>query len=204
MKVDFVSRHGLDVDSQFCKFVEHDLVPLLHFSEEEFWKKLALIISSFSSENDDLLNARKDFQTKINLWCKKNSKSYHNHNSYHAFLKKIGYLEPPVDIFQIETENVDPEIALIAAPQLVVPVSNSRFALNASNARWGSLFDALYGSNLIPDKNLTTEQNNYDPQRGQLVIDYALNFIDKVIPIKNASHSAVSYTHLTLPTSDLV
>ena len=73
MKVDFVSRHGLDVDSQFCKFVEHDLVPLLHFSEEEFWKKLALIISSFSSENDDLLNARKDFQTKINLWCKKNS-----------------------------------------------------------------------------------------------------------------------------------
>ena len=192
MKVDFVSRHGLDVDSQFCKFVEHDLVPLLHFSEEEFWEKLALIISSFSSENDDLLNARKDFQTKINLWCKKNSKSYHNHNSYHEFLKKIGYLEPPVDIFQIETENVDPEIALIAAPQLVVPVSNSRFALNASNARWGSLFDALYGSNLIPDKNLTTEQNNYDPQRGQLVIDYALNFIDKVIPIKNASHSEVN------------
>ena len=168
MKVDFVSRHGLDVDSQFCKFVEHDLVPLLHFSEEEFWEKLALIISSFSSENDDLLNARKDFQTKINLWCKKNSKS------------------------QIETENVDPEIALIAAPQLVVPVSNSRFALNASNARWGSLFDALYGSNLIPDKNLTTEQINYDPQRGQLVIDYALNFIDKVIPIKNASHSEVN------------
>jgi len=191
MNDSYVSRHGLDVNPQFSDFVEYDLIPHLPFGEDEFWEKLALIISSFSLENDELLETREDLQSKINFWCKKNSNNQINYNNYNDFLKKIGYLEPLVDAFQITTNDVDAEIALIAAPQLVVPVSNARFALNASNARWGSLFDALYGSNVIPDKNSTLEKNNYDPQRGRVVIEYALNFLDNVIPIKNAKHSEV-------------
>ena len=191
MNTGYVSRHGLDVNLLFADFVERDLVSQLPFSECEFWEKLASIISTFSSENEAHLEIREDLQAKINLWCKDNRNNQINYNKYKDFLEKIGYLEPLASPFEIETNNVDSEIALIAAPQLVVPLSNARFALNASNARWGSLFDALYGSNVIPNKNSTQAKNNYNPQRGEAVIDYALNFLDKVIPLKNARHAEV-------------
>ena len=145
MNTGYVSRHKLDVNAQFADFVERDLVPQLPFSKCEFWEKLASIISTFSSENEALLEIREDLQAKINLWCKDNRNNQINYNKYKDFLEKIGYLESLASPFEIETNNVDSEIALIAAPQLVVPLSNARFALNASNARWGSLFDALYG-----------------------------------------------------------
>jgi len=191
MNTDYVSRHKLNVNSQFADFVENELLPHLAFTYDEFWLKLAYIISIFTSENEALLDDRVKFEEKLDLWCIDNANNEFDLSEYIDFLRDIGYLEPVITPFEIETDHIDPEISLIAGPQLVVPVSNARFALNASNARWGSLFDALYGSNVIPNKNLTQTKDNYNLQRGEAVIDYALNFLDKAIPIKNAKYADI-------------
>ena len=125
---------------------------------------------------------REDLQAKIDAWHRENPAPF-DFSSYKSFLKDIGYLVPEVDDFSITSENVDPEVALQAGPQLVVPIMNARFALNAANARWGSLYDALYGNDVIPEADGADKTGGYNPVRGQKVIDYGRAFLDQAAPL---------------------
>ena len=195
---DFVSYYGLNVEPLFIDFIEKELLPNIDCDANKFWSELALIIDDFSSINTDLLNFRDQLQDKINEWCKQQDGNIIDELSYTEFLKKIGYIEPVGEPFQIETENVDSEISLIAAPQLVVPLSNARFAIKAGNARWGSLFDALYGSDVIPNIGDHQSGDEYNSKRGQAVIDYAFDFLDRAIPLKKGSHIDIDYYHVDI------
>ncbi|MBB1421490.1 malate synthase G [Pseudoalteromonas sp. SG43-7] len=180
------SQFGLTVDNQLADFVNQQLLPGTGISEQHFWQGFAEIIDDLSPLNRALLVKREDLQHQID--------SYHLANKhwdaaqYQQFLTDIGYLVPEPDNFCIETENVEPEIARTAGPQLVVPVSNARFALNAANARWGSLYDALYGTDVLSEEDGAEKGSNYNPVRGFKVMAYARQFLDKALPLENGSH----------------
>ena len=145
--------NNLNISPSLLDFVENELLPGLNISSEYFWKTFENILETFTQRNIDLLEERKNIQKQLDKWYLENKDTTFDLNGYKNFLEKIGYLSPRTKDFSIKTWNVDPEIRKIAGPQLVVPVMNARFALNATNARWGSLYDALYGTDVISESN---------------------------------------------------
>ncbi len=186
---------SLSVDPAFYKFVEYELLPAIDFDSVEFWRGLEDIVCDLSPANRQLLRTRDEFQQQIDAWHKARKGEAWNHDEYVGFLQDIGYLHGATTESEISTTGVDAEIKTIAGPQLVVPASNARFAINAANARWGSLYDALYGTDVIPSGDDETPATGYDPKRGAAVIRYAIEFLDRVIPLDGASHAeVVSYS----------
>ena len=188
------NEHGYKVAHCLHTFINHEVLPGLRINQQDFWLAVADVLNEFIPRNQALLNARVVLQAKIDNWHLSNANRAFSQQAYQQFLTEIGYLVPEQGDFQISTENVDPEVALIAGPQLVVPLMNARFALNAANARWGSLYDALYGSDVIVDDLKREEIAGYDPIRGQKVQTFARDFLDISLPLINGSHhDAVNY-----------
>ena len=181
----------LRVAPAFFDFVEQELLPSIGFDADRFWSGLERIIDDLAPVNRKLLQTRDELQQSIDDWHRSNAGTAIDHDAYVAFLESIGYLVRPGTPFRIDTIDVDPEIAEIAGPQLVVPVSNARFALNAANARWGSLYDALYGTDVIDEQDGKERAGAYNPVRGAAVIQYAQSFLDRAIPLDGASHADV-------------
>ena len=183
---------NLNVDSAFQHFVEEELLPTIQVDKEHFWRGLEALIADLTPSNRALLAKRDRFQARIDAWHKSQGTGPFDHDAYVAFLREIGYLRDPGPRFRIATEGVDAEIATVAGPQLVVPVSNARFALNAANARWGSLYDALYGTDVIPESDGQERGTSYNPARGAAVIRYAAAFLDRAIPLESGSHADIA------------
>jgi malate synthase len=180
---------SLSVKQVLFSFVENELLPAAGLESQQFWQGLETLVTRFSDTNRELLRVRDLMQQKIDDWHGLHDGPAFDHDEYVAFLRDIGYLRDPGDPFAISTTNVDAEIAEVAGPQLVVPVSNARFALNAANARWGSLYDALYGTDVIASDGGQEPGSSYNPKRGAAVIAYAADFLDRAIPLPDGSHS---------------
>ena len=180
---------NIRVHPLFRDFVEKELLPGLDVETDEFWSGLSSIVAELTPRNRELLEIRDRLQRSIDGYHKENAEHNWDAAAYKSFLRKIGYLEPSGEAFRVTTENVDPEIASVAGPQLVVPVNNARFALNAANARWGSLYDALYGTDVIPSSDGRDPIGAYNPVRGAAVIRYAAEFLDQAVPLATGSHA---------------
>ena len=178
---------GPSVDRDLHSFIEREVLPGLDLEPETFWNGVAAIFDRFTARNRQLLLKRGDLQRQIDAWHHTGGRI--DGAAYQDFLTTIGYLAPEPVPFRITTENVDAELASLAGPQLVVPVLNARYVLNAANARWGSLYDALYGSDAIPESG--ARKLGYDPDRGAKVIAWAKVFLDKTIPLAHGSHAEV-------------
>jgi malate synthase len=184
MQVEYIQKGRLKIAKQLEQFITDEVLPGVQVSVEDLWEKFANSLPELMSINQNLLEKRVNLQQQIDQYCR--SKQSINIDEYKTFLTDIGYLQESPSDFQINTQNVDPEIATMAGPQLVVPINNARFALNAANARWGSLYDALYGSDIIKQPALKTKA--YDVDRGQEVIDYARKWLDVIAPLETGSH----------------
>ena len=182
-----IAIEGLQVDSRLADFVNAKALPGTGVDGDAFWKGLSALIHDFGPRNRDLLAKREDLQAKIDQWHRDNRDI--DPAAYEAFLREIGYLVPEGGDFAVTSENVDPEIATTPGPQLVVPVMNARYALNAANARWGSLYDALYGTDAMGD---LPAGGGYDPERGARVVAWAKDFLDRTAPLQGASHADVT------------
>ena len=192
---DRIQRGGLQIAPVLCALLEEEIAPGTGISPDRFWQGLTAIVDELAPRNRALLSIRDDLQAKIDAWHQANPGAGYDRAAYKAFLKEIGYLLPEGDDFAIATENVDPEVATLAGPQLVVPVMNARYALNAANARWGSLYDALYGTDVIPEDDGAQRSGPYNPVRGAKVIAYARDFLNRHCPLSTGSHTqARSYT----------
>ncbi len=186
---DTVEVSGLKVAGALHAFMENEALPGTGLEPARFWSSLAAIVRDLAPENAALLRKRDELQAKIDAWHRGHPAKPVDLSAYTAFLREIGYLLPEGPDFQVGTENVDAEIARVAGPQLVVPVSNARYALNAANARWGSLYDALYGTDAVPDTGGAERGRGYNPTRGRKVIEYARGVLDQVAPLAGgASH----------------
>jgi malate synthase len=181
----------LDVADSLKDFLENEVLVGLDIAPEQFWKSFENVVNNFAPRNKSLLEEREKIQSLIDTWhIERNGKEFDS-NEYKLFLEDIGYLAPRSSKFSITTANVDPEIKTIAGPQLVVPVMNARFALNAANARWGSLYDALYGTDMICEEDGAKREGGYNPIRGDKVIAFAKKFLDETIPLENGSFNDV-------------
>ena len=187
-----LNRSNLQVSETLVNFIENDALPNTNVSAERFWNKLELILDHFAPLNKKLLETRSEIKKQIDSFYKDNSGKTIDQNLYVNFLKKIDYIVPVGNDFTIETQNVDPELAQKAGPQLVVPVTNARYALNAANARWGSLYDALYGTDAISEDGNAKKTNSYNPSRGKKVVEYGRDFLDKNFELDNGSHKNVN------------
>ena len=185
MNINYQTINNLKVSIELLRFVNDELLHDTNISPKKFWSGFDQCIEELSLKNKDLLKIREDLQKKIDDWHFQKKGNKIDIVEYKKFLKDIGYLKDEGSDFKIETENVDVEIAKIAGPQLVVPIMNARYALNAANARWVSLYDSLYGTNIIESEEGGSER--YDPNRGQEVIKYVREFFDKYIPIDGTS-----------------
>ena len=185
----YIKRQGLSVDKALCSLIEQEICPGTNINLNFFWQDFEQLIDDFLHPNRELLNKRDRLQEQIDNWHRQHARQAFNPVAYKVFLKTIGYLEDAGGDFFISTENVDAEIAELAGPQLVVPVKNARFALNAVNARWQSLYDALYGSNVISENDGATQGNSYNPMRGEKVIGYCKAMLDKIAPLAEGSHT---------------
>ncbi|GHF60208.1 malate synthase G [Seohaeicola zhoushanensis] len=174
------NKHGLQVAQELVDFIEGKALPGTGVEPDRFWAGMARMVNELGPKNRALLAVREKIQTQIDDWHKAHRGQPHDAAAYTAFLREIGYLLPEGPDFSIETAGVDPEIAAIAGPQLVVPITNARFALNAANARWGSLYDALYGTDALGD---LPKGGGYDPARGARVIAWGRDFLDKTVPL---------------------
>ena len=183
--------NNLIISSSLKDFVRDEVLPGLDFTENFFWSSFEKVINKFSIRNKELLTKRRNIQEQINDWHIKNRSLDFNIEKYKNFLIDIGYISPRSNDFKIKTWNFDTEIRKIAGPQLVVPVMNARFALNAANARWGSLYDALYGTDIINDEDGAHREGGYNPARGEKVIAFAKKFLDETIPLEKGSYSEV-------------
>ena len=192
MSKNYITKGSLSVTEELLNFLSTEVLPGLEISEDHFWLSLEKIIHEFSPRNKELLDIRESMQGQIDAWHLANPGGEKNLDVYKDFLKEIGYLLPEGEDFKITTENVDPEISSIAGPQLVVPVMNARFALNAANARWGSLYDALYGTDMISEENGASKAGAYNPVRGDKVIEFAKKFLDDNFTIDNASYADIN------------
>ncbi|WP_411739604.1 malate synthase G [Peribacillus sp. S4] len=190
---EYVKVGNLQVASVLFEFINKDGLPGSGLNQEQFWVDFEKLVHDMSPKNKKLLARRDEIQTNINTWHRENKEM--DFAEYKTFLQEIGYLEPEGEDFHITTEGVDDEIAFQAGPQLVVPVDNARYAINASNARWGSLYNALYGTDVISEKEGAYREGSYNEVRGGEVISFAKDFLDQVTPLKDHSHKdAVKYT----------
>ena len=187
-----MEKNGLHVAKELVDFTEQILLPDSGIEACDFWFGFAEIIRDLAPQNKELLLKRDAIQAKIDAWHLERKGQEHDKSAYKSFLMEIGYLVPEGEAFQIETAGVDPEIASIAGAQLVVPVSNARFALNAANARWGSLYDALYGTDVIDEAAGKERSGGYNPVRGAAVVAFAADMLDDAVPLTNGSHAAVT------------
>ena len=185
MNKNYSEIENLQVSNELLKFVNNELLKDTGITPEKFWSGFDKSVHILAPKNKELIKIREDLQTKIDEWHKKNKGSEIKIDEYKEFLKNIGYLKDEGPDFKIKTSDVDDEISKIAGPQLVVPIMNARYALNAANARWVSLYDSLYGTNIIESEEGGSER--YDPNRGQEVIKYVREFFDKYIEIDGTS-----------------
>ena len=178
-----IEINGLKISSTLFEFINKEVIPGINIKSDDFWSKFEKIVHDLAPINKNLIEKREAIQKKIDEWHKNNKGKDFNKKNYTEFLKSISYIIEEKNDFKIETENVDKEISSIAGPQLVVPVDNARYALNAANARWGSLYDALYGTDVIPGER----GESYNVERGNQVIAYVREFLDEIAPISNTS-----------------
>ena len=190
-----ITRSNLKVSKDLDELVI-EMLNGLDMEPQEFWNSLEEILNEFGPKNEALLQERTNLQNKLNKWHQENQSNF-NFEEYKKFLIEIGYLIEEKEDFSIETKNVDAEIAKIAGPQLVVPVMNARFSLNAANARWGSFYDALYGTDVISEENGQERSGPYNPTRGDAVIEFSKQFLDKTIPLTGGSYSDVTSFNIT-------
>jgi len=181
-----IQKGKLAIAKELYDFIENEALPGSGLDSETYWKNFEQVVVDLSPKNKALLAKRDDIQAKIDEWHRNNTFEL---QAYKAFLTEIGYLLPEVEDFQISTENVDEEIAVLAGPQLVVPVRNARYCLNAANARWGSLYDALYGFDVISEEDGAEKGKGYNPKRGEKVVAFAKNFLDETFPLAQCSHA---------------
>lgn len=181
-----IQKGKLAIAKELYDFIENEALPGSGLDSDTYWKNFEQVVVDLSPKNKTLLAKRDELQAKIDEWHRNNTFEL---EAYKAFLTEIGYLLPEVEDFQITTENVDEEIALLAGPQLVVPVRNARYCLNAANARWGSLYDALYGFDVISEEGGAEKGKGYNPKRGEKVIAFAKNFLDETFPLAQGSHA---------------
>ncbi|MFT4769033.1 MAG: malate synthase [Glaciecola sp.] len=191
-----VSRAGLQVAPVIAELLEEQICPGIGVDPGEFWASLADILEEMQPRNEELLAIREDLQKQIDNWHREHPGADYDRSAYKAFLQEIGYLLPEPAPFSITTENVDAEVASLAGPQLVVPVMNARYALNAANARWGSLYDALYGTDVISEDGGAERAGGYNPLRGAKVIAWARDFLDKHFALETGSHHDATRYHL--------
>ncbi|MFA3397246.1 malate synthase G [Acinetobacter baumannii] len=181
-----IQKGKLAIAKELYDFIENEALPGSGLDSETYWKNFEQVVVDLSPKNKALLAKRDELQAKIDEWHRNNKFEL---GAYKAFLTEIGYLLPEVEDFQITTENVDEEIALLAGPQLVVPVRNARYCLNAANARWGSLYDALYGFDVISEEGGAEKGKGYNPVRGAKVIEFVKNFLNEIFPLVQGSHA---------------
>ena len=189
--VERIQHSGLQIAKPIFQLVNDQICPGTGIEPDQFWPAFARIINHFAPINRDLLEKRETLQAQIDSWHHQHRDDF-NFADYKAFLQSIDYLVPEGDNFSVTPRNVDPEIAKQAGPQLVVPIMNARFALNAVNARWGSLYDALYGNDVISEEGGAEKAGAYNPLRGQKVIDYGRDLLDTSVPLDNGSHHAAT------------
>ena len=187
-----IDNSGLKINEELYRLVEDEIAPGTGISPESIWKSFSEIVRDLAPKNRVLLEKRNTLQKQIDAWCSARRGQSINLNEYKSFLTEIGYLVPEGKNFKVTTANVDPEITEIAGAQLVVPLDNARYALNAANARWGSLYDALYGTNVIPEEAGAEKGEFYNPRRGAKVIRYTEEFLDEAIGLKRGSFSEVT------------
>ena len=188
----YVQTNNLQVASVLYEFINEEALPGSGVDQEKFWSDFSALVQDLTPTNKELLAKRDELQDKINAWHRENKDL--DFGKYKAFLEEIGYLEPVTEDFQVQSEAVDDEIAVQAGPQLVVPIDNARYAINAANARWNSLYDALYGTDAISEAGGAQIGVGYNPVRGDKVIQFAKNFLDQAAPLTGASHKeAVDY-----------
>ncbi len=187
-----IKRGNLTISSILLEFVDQEVIPGTNMNAEDFWNKFDLAVHELAPINKALIKKRETIQKEIDEWHLANKDKELNKDKYIKFLKSINYIVEEKEDFQISTRNVDEEIAKIAGPQLVVPIDNARYALNAANARWGSLYDALYGTDVISDSDGAIKSDRYNPNRGKKVIEYAKKILDNTFPLNNDSWKNIS------------
>ena len=183
---------SLQIAKELDELLAEEILPGLNVSRDEFWSSFNEIVDEFVPRNNSLISKRENLQEKIDKWHLDRKGQNHNHEEYKTFLKEIGYWVEEANDFQITTSQVDPEISEIAGPQLVVPVMNARFSLNAANARWGSLYDALYGTDMISEEGGAERGGAYNPVRGDKVIEFSKTFLNKTIPLSQGTFQQVT------------
>ncbi|MEF3049253.1 malate synthase G [Pseudotabrizicola sp. L79] len=191
---DRITINGLGVDARLKAFVDQEALPGTGITPEAFWAGFAQILTDLTPKNRALLAKRDKLQAQIDAWHIANRGKPHDHEAYKAFLAEIGYLVPEGGAFEIETADTDPEIATVAGPQLVVPITNARYALNAANARWGNLYDGLYGTDAMGS---APPKGAYDRGRGARVVARARVFLDEAFPLDGTSHADVRRYHIS-------
>ena len=191
MKEQYTKIQNLSISNKLFTFINNELLKDTNISSEKFWKGFDRAVHELAPKNKELIQIREDLQKKIDAWHIKNKGNKINLEKYKNFLKEIGYLKVVGPDFKIKTKNVDEEITSIAGPQLVVPIMNERYALNAANARWMSLYDSLYGTDIIEQSEDSTSQR-YDPLRGEMVIKYGRDFLEKYFPLENLNWHSIT------------
>ena len=184
-KTHYIQHAGLSIDKILYDFVNNEVLPGTDITAAQIWQSFAELVNDMTPRNRALLQKRARLQHQIDEWHLNNAFEV---ESYKQFLQEIGYLVEEGDDFEISTENVDPEIATTAAPQLVVPVNNARYALNAANARWGSVYDAIYGSDMLRDQHAESDQPGFNPERGAIVVRYVQGFLDRYLRLADGQH----------------
>jgi malate synthase len=186
---DYVTRGRLQVAAELDRFLADEALSGIDIDAQAFWAGVEAMIQDLAPRNRALLEKRDALQQKLDDWHRSHPGPIHDLSTYRDFLSEVGYLVEPPERVRVSTANVDPEVALQAGPQLVVPVSNARYALNAANARWGSLYDALYGTDAIPDEDGAERGDAYNPERGKRVIAYTRSVLDQAAPLASGSHA---------------
>ena len=190
--MNYVEKNNLKIDSKLFEFINEEVIPGTNINPEDFWKNFGKIVHELTPVNKSLIEKRETIQKKIDDWHKEKDGKDFNKDQYINFLKSISYIVDSKEDFKINTSNVDKEISSVAGPQLVVPVDNARYALNAANARWGSLYDALYGTDVIPGE----KGGSFSQERANKVISYVRKFLDQVFPLNNGSWEEVTKIHI--------